>query len=330
MATKSIGTLAAKLLVDTTGWFAGFKKADKQALSFTQRTEQRFKEFSRAFGRTALLGGGLFTAKRAADAFANSLARVEKSAGLLDASKDAAQAAAAVERMGLAISKIDGEKMAGLIQKLRETQAVLVAIGDNLVSQLTPAVDNFLSQWLIGVELIIKRYQDLGAISKAVIEGAVVPWWMDPKKVNTALGIIPAAESHITKTFNAILEDLGLKTPTKNGPAPSVAAIAKGMKDQARDAEKFRTNARNAAPPAAVEPVGAAKPGAGPRPLSGTQQPFERGTTAAAVAVLEMKGNPIHSVAKNTADMLTELKAIREEARKQDRQQRVGVARINK
>lgn len=330
MATKSIGTLAAKLTVDTTGWFTGFKKADKRALSFTERIEQRFKAFSRAFGRTALLGGGLFAAKRAADAFANSLARVEKSAGLLDAKKDAAQAAAAIERMGLAISNIDSERMAGLIQKLRETQSVLLAIGDNIVAQLTPTIDNFLSQWLIGVEVIIKRYQDLGNISKAVIEGAVIPWWMDPKKVNTAIGIIPAAESHIADTFNAILEDLGLKAPAKSSSAPSVAAIAKGMKDQARDAEKFRTNARNAAPPVAVEPVGPAKPGAGPRPLSGTQQPFERGTTAAAVAVLEMKGNSIQSLHKPLADAVEQLKLIREEVRKDNRQQKVGVARINK
>lgn len=296
MSIKSIGTLAAKLLVDTKGWFAGFQKADKQAQGFTQRAERQFKAFNRAFSRTALLGGGLFAAKRAADAFVNSLARVEKNAGLLDAAKDAAQAAAAIDRMGLGISTIDQEHMARLVQKLREAQSVLIAIGDHIVSDLTPAVDSFVTQWLVGLESIKNESEITGrsGIFK-FLKGA--------------------GEGAFGGAFGAIAKVLGVKPKE----------LEQGLKDQARDADKFRSNARAAAPPAAVDP---AKPGPGPRPLSGTQSPFERGTTAAAVAVLEMKGNPIHTVAKNTADMLTELKAMRAEAKKQP--QKIGQARINK
>lgn len=292
MATKSIGTLAAKLTVDTKGWIGGFKQADKEALTFTKRIERQLKSFRQTFSKAAVVGTGLFAGKRAVDAFVNSLARVEKQSGLLDANKDAAQAAASLERMGLAISKVDAASMAGLVQKLREAEAIIIGIGDNIVNFLTPAVDGFVTQWIIGIESLIKE--------KEKLETSRTGGFL--RGIGDAIGA--GAIAGMAKVLGVTADEL-----------------KKGLNEQARDADKFRSNSRAAVPDVAKPPEAAKV-----RQLQGTQSPFERGTTAAAVAVMEMKGSPIHAVEKNTAEMLTVLKAIRD----QKPQPQVGRARINK
>src|SRR5688572_13522812 len=87
MATKSVGTLAAKLLLDTKGWTGGFANAQKSAQDFGRkgphaagRQVRSLTDRILAFGITAAVAKKAFTT--ISNAATRTFANIEKTGGL--------------------------------------------------------------------------------------------------------------------------------------------------------------------------------------------------------------------------------------------------------
>jgi hypothetical protein len=285
MATKSVGTLAAKLLLDTKGWLSGFASANKTADKFSKTMATKVGS---AIEKTALKFFTIEKIMRATRvgfrALGDSMARIEKAGGLLDVNKDAAQSAAAVQSLGIALSSMDTGNVARLNSLLRETQAIGMAITDTFVAQMAPGINQFMNDWLIGIGLINRQMEAGKKSSKPLLQQSL----MEMK----TLDFLPAAIAKLT------------------GAKGSIQEIADAMEKQRLDANKVREAVRAAVPAAVVKAVAPPKV-FNPRSLSGTQDAHERGTLGAAQAVQALGGDAIRSVDENTARMLEQIKGLR-------------------
>jgi hypothetical protein len=162
MATKSVGTLSAKLLLDTKGWTGGFAQANKTADKFSKSVGGGPARF------VAKLAGGFLTAAAAIKGVRLALrgtmatfAAIEKEHGMLNQSVDAERAAAATKRLGLELSKFDASKVTEANRSARELAAVIGGIAKKLAVELAPTISTMAKD-------AMSRFEAMGNISKSL------------------------------------------------------------------------------------------------------------------------------------------------------------------
>lgn len=284
MATKSVGTLSAKLLLDTKGWTGGFNQAQRAAKQATS-----VGGFGSVIEKTALK---FFAAEkimravgRAFRATVKNFQQIEKTGGV-----------------GLTSNQV--ERVAAANKAVRELGKSLQAIADNASASLAPVVTVFAN----GINDAINRIESLGVTMASVSDTmlkAAFGWHVGFKLVNAEL----EATVHLLKLADATRRFLtGDRTAAVEaaGSSLKLATTQKGIADLLSgkgiaDLLAGFTKGLTSTPVRAAEKAKA----------RAEQTPHERGSLAAAQAVQALGGDAIKSVENNTARMLEQIKGLR-------------------
>lgn len=286
MATKSVGTLAAKLLLDTKGWTAGFAGAQKTAKGFATNVGASISSAVKSYGAmaTAAVAGALsvqslgksFTdvdrqAKLAdrlgiavgevqklslaadlagtdVELLAKSMLKMGKNIGsggmpldkrlfqvadalaeikdpaargaraeaifgkggaelinvLIQGGNGIRNSASAIDRYGLAISRVDAAKIEAANDAWTEMKTVLGGLRNQIAVEMAPTITTFLQDWLRGLELIHNRQEAINSsMQKSAGQGN---YWHDYVSALFAVGMDPKTGSGIG--FSQVLEGL--------------------------------------------------------------------------------------------------------------------------
>jgi hypothetical protein len=157
MATKSVGTLSAKLLLDTKGWTGGFVGANKTADKFSKTMAT---QVGSAVAKTALkfiaVEKIMRAMGRAFRATVKNFQEIEKSGGV-------------------GLDKFQVGRVIAANKAVRELGASLQAIGDNAAAAIAPVVTVFAN----GINTTIENFKLLGITTQSfsdVILKAAFAW----------------------------------------------------------------------------------------------------------------------------------------------------------
>lgn len=198
--------------------------------------------------------------------------------------------AEAIDRFGLAISRVDAAKIENANDRITEMKAVTVGLRNEVAVNLAPQISDFIDTWIDGMDVLIRRHEDLRQRMRDT--GEEGNRWYDK--------------------FIVALD------PSVWGRADRASMALRGLVEMRRDAERNRRNAMlgmdgaSGTLPEYVRPRGARGD------LKGTDRgrfaaALERGSLDAARAVQNAGAfEPIWRVAENTKKSAEHLKEIRD------------------
>ena len=312
MATKSVGTLAAKLTVDTQGWFAGFGKADKKQQQFASQATTRFAKVA-ATGRGltgalmalgpagiaagAALGATSLAAFRAGRVIGHAMQSIDKEFATAGRIKERADASAeAVKVMGLSLSNLD----IGKVLAANDSVAMLGSLGDAIAKKFAVAVGPTI---ITAVEHIIVKVQEIGG----VLQRSGINW-ETAGNVFVAIGVVAvSAFDAIAAKVEQVIA-LGKIMAAQYEAAGAIIRLDfEGAAKAGEKAARFALDAGNAEGKYINAITGGSAKGFIERATGGsfgsrlggdiggitspkTQTPFERGTKEAAQAIAGLMG----------------------------------------
>jgi ribosomal protein L12E/L44/L45/RPP1/RPP2 len=179
MATKSVGTLSAKLLLDTKGWTGGFAQANKTAASFSKGSAVAAGRSVSNLG-TRMLAAGLSIAV---------LTKAFKTIGHV-----AARTFANIEKTGgIGLDKIQIDRVVAANKAVRDLALSMQALGDKSAAAVAPAVASIGRGLIDSLESVQRAIQSLGGSFEnisGVILKASFGWHMGFRILNNELELM--------------------------------------------------------------------------------------------------------------------------------------------
>lgn len=216
---------------------------------------------------------------------------------LIQGGKGIRDSAEAIDRFGLAVSRVDAAKIEAANDAWTETKTVLAGLRNQIAVELAPTVTNFLQDWLAGLELIRNRTEDVG---KAMPGGGAGNTFSD------YIGALVAA---------------GTSVNPLTGEMSSFSDILEGLRQQRLDREKNKRQA--AALPLDVPKFDS--PSKEKHKREDKQSALERGSAEAAAKISELRGDPTTKLTEKMSEAVEQLKGIRANTKGK---QRLAVAKI--
>lgn len=187
---------------------------------------------------------------------------------LIQGGRGIRSSADAIDNFGLAISRVDAAKVEALNDTWDTLKTVLGGLRNQIVTDIAPAVTNFMQDWLRGLELLVKGYNDIGAKQAEIADS------------NTFLDYVGAILG-----MGVAIEGL------------NVSQTLEGLREMRKDAAKAAAMSGRVGGSALL---GKSVMGKGVGGNNLFANPLEKGSLGAATAVLHAGGSVVDKIELNT------------------------------